>query len=49
MLRVDDDVVIWRKPLARLRQYQHALLFAAGKWTVEPEASMEDQLADLGL
>lgn len=44
-----ESYILETLPLARLMLYIHALHWAKGDWTVPPTASVDDQLAVLGL
>ena len=42
-----EDFILWRLPLSRGLQYQHAALYANGAKTVPNEAGMENELDEV--
>jgi len=40
-----ESFILWELPLVRALEYQHAILWGNGAWTVPAEERLEDQIA----
>jgi hypothetical protein len=40
-----ESFILWELPLVRALEYQHAILWGNGAWTVRAEERLEDQIA----
>ena len=39
-----ESFILWELPLVRVLEYQHAILWGNGAWTVRAEGRLEDQI-----